>query len=435
MDHSKAVTLEKMDSLKGTHLMAKPIGPLCNLDCSYCFYLEKEAFFHKNERFRMSDAVLEAYVQRYIDAQETPVVEFTWQGGEPTLMGVDFFRRAVHLQKAHARDKTVHNTLQTNATLIDAEWAQFLAEEKFLVGVSLDGPKHLHDVHRYDKQGRSSFDATVNGLQRLLQAGVECNVLVTVSREVSQEPLQVYAFLKSLGVRYIQFNPVVERVTSPDEKKIGLFFSRPPNLSAATPVDAPFADRVTAPHVSASSVEAHAYGDFLIAIYDQWVRHDVGDVHVINFDWALAAWCQVPVGVCLFSKRCGKAAIVEHDGSVYSCDHFMYPEYRLGNLKKDDLATLMQSPKQQRFGAAKEERLPAVCRSCTYQFACHGECPKNRFATAPDGEYGLNYLCPSYLKYFKHITQSMNGMAKLLEHRQPASMIKEAFKSPLIVKI
>ena len=341
----------------------------------------------------------------------------------------------MHLQKAHARDKTVHNTLQTNATLIDAEWAQFLAEEKFLVGVSLDGPKHLHDVHRYDKQGRSSFDATVNGLQRLLQAGVECNVLVTVSREVSQEPLQVYAFLKSLGVRYIQFNPVVERVTSPDEKKIGLFFSRPPNLSAATPVDAPFADRVTAPHVSASSVEAHAYGDFLIAIYDQWVRHDVGDVHVINFDWALAAWCQVPVGVCLFSKRCGKAAIVEHDGSVYSCDHFMYPEYRLGNLKKDDLATLMQSPKQQRFGAAKEERLPAVCRSCTYQFACHGECPKNRFATAPDGEYGLNYLCPSYLKYFKHITQSMNGMAKLLEHRQPASMIKEAFKSPLIVKI
>jgi uncharacterized protein len=415
--------------------MAKPVGPLCNLDCSYCFYLEKEAFFPKKERFRMSDAVLEAYVQRYTEAQDTPVVEFTWQGGEPTLMGVDFFRKAVQFQKVHARGKTVRNTLQTNATLIDAEWAQFLAEEGFLVGVSLDGPRHLHEIHRYDKKGRSSFDATVNGLKLMLRAKVECNVLVTVSREVSEEPLQVYTFLKDLGVRFIQFNPVVERVTQTEEKTIGLFFSKPPNLSSASATALSEGHANTTAEVTASSVEPQGYGDFLIAIYDHWVRHDVGDIHVVNFDWALASWCQVPVGVCLFSARCGKAAIVEHDGSVYSCDHFMYPEYRLGNLQQDDLTKIMQSPQQQRFGAAKEERLPAVCRSCTYQFACHGECPKNRFATAPDGEYGLNYLCPGYLKYFRHITQSMNGMAKLLENGQPASLIKDAFTRPLLVKL
>ena len=435
MESSNAAPQNEVESPQGIHLMAKPVGPLCNLDCSYCFYLEKEAFFPEKERFRMSDAVLEAYVRRYIASQATPVVEFTWQGGEPTLMGVDFFRKAVQLQKVYANGKAIRNTLQTNATLIDAEWAQFLAEEKFLIGVSLDGPRHLHEIHRYDKQGRSSFDDTINGLQRLLQAGVECNVLVTVSREVSKEPMQVYTFLKELGVRYIQFNPVVERATPPQEQVIGLHFSKPPNLSM-TDYKAVSPERATAtPEVTASSVEAHGYGDFLIAIYDHWVRHDVGDVHVINFDWALASWCQVPAGVCLFSARCGKAAIVEHDGSVYSCDHFMYPEYRLGNLQEDSLETMMHSPKQLSFGAAKEERLPAVCRSCTYQFACHGECPKNRFATAPDGEYGLNYLCPSYLKYFRHITQTMNGMAKLLENGQPASLIKEAFHGPLIVKL
>ena len=435
MSTDTASTQTNVAGPQGIHLMAKPVGPLCNLDCSYCFYLEKEAFFPEKERFRMSDQVLEAYVRRYIEAQSTPVVEFTWQGGEPTLMGVEFFRKAVALQKVYAGGKTVRNTLQTNATLVDDEWAAFLAQEAFLVGVSLDGPRHLHDLHRYDKQRRSTFDATVNGLQRLLRAGVECNVLVTVSREVSREPLQVYNFLKELGVRYIQFNPVVERVSSSDEKKIGLYFSRPPNLSKDKSGEPTHTQSPTPVPVTDSSVEPQAYGDFLIAIYDQWVRKDVGEVHVINFDWALASWCQVPVGVCLFAPRCGKAAIVEHDGSVYSCDHFMYPEYRLGNLQHDDPMTLLQSPQQQRFGAAKEDRLPKVCRSCTYQFACHGECPKNRFAYAPDGEAGLNYLCPSYLKYFRHITQSMNAMAKLLQHGQPAALIMQAFDGPLIVKL
>lgn len=435
MDESMSENPEQVDSSRGIHLMAKPIGPLCNLDCSYCFYLEKEAFFPERERFRMSDEVLEAYVRRYIESQATPVVEFTWQGGEPTLLGVAFFRKAVQLQKAHAQGKTIRNTLQTNATLIDAEWSRFLADEQFLVGVSLDGPQHLHDLHRYDKQGRSSFHDTVQGLQRLLKAGVECNVLVTVSRAVSKAPLQVYDFLKSLGVRYIQFNPVVERERGQQEQAIRLHFAKPPHLSVSAPARRLSPPPASAPPVTAESVEPQGYGDFLIAIYDQWVRHDVGEVHVVNFDWALASWCQVPSGVCLFSPRCGKAAIVEHDGSVYACDHFMYPEYRLGNLQQDELATLMQSPQQQRFGAAKEESLPAMCRRCTYQFACHGECPKNRFASAPDGEPGLNYLCPSYLKYFRHITQSMNAMAQLVANGQPASLVMQAFGAPLIVKL
>jgi uncharacterized protein len=418
----------------GIHLMAKPIGPLCNLDCSYCFYLEKEALFPPRERFRMPDDVLERYVQRYIEAQATPEVEFTWQGGEPTLMGVDFFRKAVALQRRFANGKTIRNTLQTNGTLLDDEWGEFLAREKFLIGLSLDGPRALHDVHRYDKQGKSSFDDTVRGLAVLKRHGIDFNVLVTVSRQNSREPLAVYRFLREQGVTHIQFNPVVERIPQPKEQVIGLHFSRPPKLAVA--LSSNRRERGVTDHlVTEQSVEPLAYGDFLIAIYDEWVRHDVGQIHVMNFEWALAAWCQLPATVCLFSPRCGKAAIVEHDGSVYSCDHFMYPEYRLGNILHDDASHMMASEAQRKFGAAKEESLPGVCQRCTYRFACHGECPKNRFAISADGEPGLNYLCGSYLKFFTHITPTMNAMAKLLEHGQPASLVMEALKGPLIVKL
>ena len=417
------------------HLMAKPIGPLCNLDCSYCFYLEKEAFFPDRHKFRMSDAVLKSYVRNYIASQPTPIVEFTWQGGEPTLMGLEFFERAVALQKQYAAGKEIRNTLQTNATLIDAAWAKFLATEDFLVGVSLDGPQELHDVHRYDKQGRSSFSATLAGLQLLSNAGVRCNVLVTVSRQVAQAPLEVYNFLKSIGVRYIQFNPVVGRLVDDSEKVIGLHFSKPPGLSKKDFQSPALAAAMRAsPAVTDATVEPQAYGDFLIAIYDHWVRNDVGDVHVVNFDWALSSWCQVQPGVCLFSPECGKAAIVEHDGSLYSCDHFMYPEYRLGSIQEDSVQDMMQSQSQLDFGAAKASTLPQACQRCTFRFACHGECPKNRFTYSADGEYGLNYLCPSYLKYFRHITPTMNAMAKLLAADQPASLIKEAFRGPLIIK-
>lgn len=414
---------------QGMHLMAKPIGPLCNLDCGYCFYLEKEQLFPPREKFRMSDAVLEAYVRSYIAAQASPEVEFTWQGGEPTLLGVEFFRRAVRFQQQYAQGKNIRNSLQTNGTLLDEEWCQFLAAENFSVGLSIDGPRAIHDLHRPDKQGRSSFDQVMRGLALLRRHQVKVNVLVTVTRDSTAHGLEIYRFLKQEGVRFIQFNPVVERLPEPREQVIGLHFATPPGTAAPRP-----AVRLSA-RVSSQSVERGAYGDFLIAIFDEWVRNDVGTVHVMNFEWALAAWLQLPSTVCLFAKRCGKAMIVEHSGDVYSCDHFMYPEYRLGNLLQDDPAALAASPFQQTFGAAKETSLPAYCQKCPFLFACNGECPKNRFAQAPDGEEGMNYLCPSYEKYFGHITRSMNAMAQIVANGLPASAIMEAFKGPLMLKI
>jgi uncharacterized protein len=416
---------ETVDAVQGLHLMAKPVGPVCNLDCDYCFYLEKEKLHAPRTKFRMSDETLRAYVRSYIAAQPTPEVEFTWQGGEPTLIGLDFFEQAVRLQREFANGKTIRNTLQTNGTLLDDDWCAFLAREGFTVGISLDGPRALHDLHRYDKRGRSSFDDVMRGLALLRKHGVAFNVLVTVSREVSRQPLAVYRFLKEHGVRHMQFNPVVERVPTLADIARGQTFATPPQAGTASG---------TAPTLTAQSVESTAYGDFLIAIFDEWVRHDVGIVHVMNFEWALAAWCQLPATVCLFAPRCGKAAIVEHDGSVYSCDHFMYPEYRLGNLRDDDAATLMASPAQTAFGAAKQDTLPAICRRCDYRFACHGECPKNRFLTSPDGEPGWNYLCAGYLKYFRHITQYMNAIAQLLAAGLPASAVRGAFDGPLIVQ-
>lgn len=412
---------------QGLHLMAKPVGPLCNLDCGYCFYLEKEQFYPRREAFRMSDEVLRAYVRGYIEGQSSPEVEFTWQGGEPTLLGLAFFQHAVALQREYAGGKVIRNSLQTNGTLLDDAWCTFLAAERFTVGISIDGPRAIHDAQRPDKQGRPSFDDAMRGLRLLRAHGVDFNVLVTVTRSSSAHGLEIYRFLRAEGVCFIQFNPVVERQTLADgAQPVRLHFARPPALArgAAAGTQLP---------VSADTVERHAYGDFLIAVFDEWVRHDVGTVHVMNFEWALAAWLQLPASVCLFSKRCGKAMIVEHGGDVYSCDHFMYPEYRIGHIAQDSLAALAGSPAQQAFGAAKEEALPAWCRRCPYLFACHGECPKNRFALAPDGEPGMNYLCPSYEKYFRHITQAMNGMAQLLANGLPAASIMQAFKGPLLI--
>jgi uncharacterized protein len=401
------------EPLNGIHLMAKPIGPLCNLDCGYCFYLEKQNAFPPRERFRMSDEVLATYVQRYIEAQPAPEVEFTWQGGEPTLMGLEFFERAVALQQKFSHGKQIRNTLQTNGTLLDDAWGRFLNREDFLVGVSLDGPRALNDVARPDKQGNSSYDDTVRGLSVLARHGVDFNVLVTVSSANVNHPLEIYRHLKGLGANFIQFNPVVERVAQPKETVIGLHFAVPPALSLSKAVHAyPSVEREA--DVTPHTVSALAYGDFLSAVFDEWVHNDVGTVHVMNFEWALASWCQLAPSACIFSARCGKAAIVEHDGSVYSCDHFMYPQYRLGSLATDDLASLINSPAQKAFGSAKETTLPAECVRCEFRFACNGECPKNRFIKSSDGEPGLNYLCAGYKRYFQHITPAMNIMARLL---------------------
>lgn len=416
-------------SLTGIHLMAKPIGPLCNLDCGYCFYLEKESMFPPRQRFRMSDELLDAYVKNYIAAQPAPEVEFTWQGGEPTLMGVTFFERAVALQQRYANGKTIRNTLQTNGTLLDDDWGAFLKRESFLVGVSLDGPRALNDVARPDKKGRSSYDDTLRGLAVLSRYAVDFNVLVTVSSANVDHPLEIYRHLKEIGANFMQFNPVVERDAQPKESVIGLHFSAPPTLAlpkitqALTKVPATITEQKSG--VTSHTVEALAYGKFLTAVFDEWVLNDVGTVHVMNFEWALASWCQLSPGACIFSPRCGKAAIVEHEGSVYSCDHFMYPEYRLGNLETDDLAAMMDSPAQQAFGAAKETTLPSDCIRCEFRFACHGECPKNRFINTADGEPGLNYLCAGYKHYFHHITPAMNIMARLLGEGRPADEVMQ----------
>jgi len=411
-------------SLTGIHLMAKPVGPLCNLDCGYCFYLEKESLYPDRHRFRMQDDVLEAYVRRYIASVQAPVVEFTWQGGEPTLIGLDFFERAVALQRVHARGKRIANTLQTNGTLIDDRWGEFLAREKFLVGVSLDGPRALNDVARPDKQGRSSYDDVLRGMQVLARHGVDFNVLVTVSSANVEHPLEIYRHLKDVGAQFIQFNPVVEREPEPAQAATGLHFAAPPSLGKASlSAPAPASARGAPARVTAHTVASEAYGDFLNAVFDEWVRSDVGSVHVMNFEWALASWCQLPPSACIFSPRCGKAGIVEHDGSVYSCDHFMYPEYQLGNIATDDPAALIDSPAQRAFGAAKETSLPADCLRCDFRFACNGECPKNRFIETASGEPGLNYLCAGYKKYFNHITPAMNRMAALLGAGRSAAEI------------
>lgn len=411
--------------MSGLHLMAKPAGPLCNLDCSYCFYLEKEQLYPARQRFLMSDDVLRDYIAQSIAGEAGPEVLFTWQGGEPMLRGLAFYQRAVALQQELAGGKRIRNTLQTNGTLLDDEWCAFLARAGFMVGISLDGPRELHDAERVDKQGRPTFDAVMDGIALLKQYSIEFNVLVTVTSAVAKQPLQLYRFLKQQGIAHVQFNPVVERLPDRAEHAVSLTFAQPGKVSHSQPRLA----------MAPQSVGAGEYGDFLIAIFNEWVRHDVGKVYVMNFEWALASYLGLPSTVCLFAENCGNALIVEHNGDVYSCDHFMYPEHLLGNLGETEVGALAASAQQVAFGEAKSATLPSYCKECPYLFACHGECPKNRFASAPDGTPGLNYLCPSYKKYFKHITQYMNAMAKLISHGQPASLIMEACKGPLAVQL
>jgi uncharacterized protein len=414
----------EMKTAEGVHLMAKPTGAICNLDCSYCFYLEKESLFPKRHRFLMSDEVLRSYIAQSIRSEPSPEVLFTWQGGEPMLRGLEFYRQAVMLQRELSDGKTIRNSLQTNGVLLDEEWCAFLAKSGFMVGISLDGPREIHDSARVDKQGRPTFDAVMRAIALLKKYHIEFNVLVTVTNEVSRHPEAVYRFLKHSGVTHIQFNPVVERIANGNERDLGLTFAQPGKSRSGQ-------DVLLSPH----SVAPEVYGEFLIAIFDEWVRHDVGSIYVMNFEWALASFLRLPATVCLFAENCGKALVLEHDGKVYSCDHFVYPDHLLGNIKESELSDLFNSPQQQAFGKAKSADLPDYCRRCEVRFACHGECPKNRFALTPDGQPGLNYLCPSYKTYFKHITKYMNAMVKLISHGQPASLIMDAIKGPLAITL
>jgi uncharacterized protein len=399
------------------HLMTKPMGSKCNLDCTYCFYLEKERLYPEANNFKMSPEVLEAYVRDYIAAQPGPVVSFAWQGGEPTLAGVEFFRRAVALQQRHARGKTIENALQTNGTLLDDEWGAFLAEHRFLVGLSIDGPAHLHDAYRVDRGRQPTFARVMAGLALLKKHGVEFNTLTTVHRKNARQPLEVYRFLRNAGSGYIQFIPIVERAASAGAAgENGLWLAPPPDHEDAAALDAQVTDW---------SVRPADYGAFLCAIFDEWIRRDVGTVFVQQFDAALANWTGLPAGVCVFSENCGRALAIEHNGDIFSCDHYVYPRYRLGNLLNASLGAMVDSPQQTEFGLAKSRLLPRYCRECPVRFACHGECPKHRFLRTPHGEPGLNYLCAGYKKFFTHIDPAMRTMAALLGNgRAPAEIMQ-----------
>ena len=411
---------------RGFHLLAKPIGPLCNLSCDYCFYTEKKALFPEKEAYRMSGRVLDAFVKKYIrsNAANMPEIPFAWQGGEPMLMGLDFFRKAVGLQKQYGRGKKITNALQTNGVLLDDAWCDFLAENHFLVGLSLDGPEDIHDRHRMDQQGKGSFSSVMKEMKLLKKQGVEYNVMACVTKESAGRALDVYHFFREQGVEFIQFIPIVERIADEGARSLGLRLALPPDWEAEHQAD-----------VTPWTVESERYGDFLIGIFDEWVRNDVGRIFIMNFEWALMSWMGGDATVCQFSRRCGRSVVMEHNGDLYACDHYVYPRYRLGNILSDEIPRMGDSPEQTAFGNQKETALPTCCGTCEYLFACRGECPGHRFLRTPDGEPGLNYLCAGYKKYFSHIDGAMRIMKKLLETGLPASYVMDALRGPLAVTL
>lgn len=396
------------------HVMTKPIGPMCNLDCRYCFYLEKERLYSGNDCWKMPDLILEEYIRQYIASQGGEEVSFAWQGGEPTLLGIDFFRHAVALQKKYGGGRRISNAFQTNGTLLDDEWGRFFRENGFLVGISIDGPPGMHDSFRVDKQQRSTFDAVKRGLNVLKTHGVEFNTLTVVNNVNVRQPLELYHFLKHVGSGFIQFIPLVERTPELRHHVLKMTLAEPP--SADTLAE----ENLT---VTPWSVDAAQYGTFLTIIFDQWIRHDVGKVFVQLFDVVLGAWVGVGGGLCVFAEKCGRALAVEHNGDIYSCDHYVYPAYRLGNLMTTPLREMVDSPQQLKFGMDKSSCLPAFCRKCEFRFACNGGCPKHRFTRAPDGEAGLNYLCPSYKLFFSHVAPYMKTMATLITNGLHADQI------------
>ncbi len=414
------------------HVMTKPIGPICNLDCKYCFYLEKEKMLQADAlaprtTWQMSDDVLEAYIKQYIASQPTPEVTFAWQGGEPTLLGVRFFKRVRELQQRYADARPIQNAIQTNGTLLDDEWCEFLAKERFLVGISIDGPARFHDSYRVDKQQKPTFDAVMHGLELLKLYNVEFNTLTVVNRVNAADPLAVYQFLKETGSGFIQFIPLVERYYKPS--------SNPGNGLIQIDLAPPPRHASVESEVTEWSVLPDQFGQFLVTIFNEWVRNDVGAVFVQLFDSALGTWLGEGASLCVFAETCGSALAMEQSGDVYSCDHFVYPDYRLGNIQQTDLADLARCKAQQDFGREKQTTLPRYCRECSVRFACNGECPKHRFLKTPEGEFGLNYLCAGYKSFFTHIDPYMRNMAALLKQGRAPSEIMGSFrKTPSSIK-
>jgi uncharacterized protein len=401
------------------HLLTKPTGATCNLDCAYCFFLSKEMLY-PGSRFRMADEMLETYIRQLIESHRTPEVVIAWQGGEPTLMGIDFFRRSIELVEKYRRPgMRLEYTIQTNGTLLNDEWGAFLAANKFLVGISIDGPQEIHDLYRYDKGGGPTFAKVMRGLDILKRHKVDWNVLCTLHRANADRPLEVYRFFRDdLEARFMQFIPIVERLT-PEQALLpegqGEAWQSWRDRSLYTQSG----DRVTQ-----RSVTAAQYGNFLSTIFDEWVRRDVGQIYVQMFDVALANWVGEPSGLCVHSKTCGIALALEHNGDLYSCDHFVEPKYLLGNINQDHLIELVASDKQRQFGQDKYNTLPKYCLMCDVRFACHGGCPKDRFIDTPDGEPGLNYLCAGFQQFFHHIDEGMRFMANELRfNRAPANVM------------
>jgi len=410
---------------QGIHVVAKPIGPVCNLNCEYCFYLEKQALFGPGEQYRMTDKVLSAFIAGYVSSQPTPAVEFVWQGGEPTLLGIDFFKRVVKLQKPFAGLKTITNSLQTNGTLLTEKWCRFLKKNNFMVGLSLDGPQEIHDRYRCDRKGNGSFDKVMRGLRLLQEHEVAYNVLACVARETARQPLEVYRFFKEQGVEFIQFVPLIERLPAAAEQSLGLKLAGPAVLHREE----------LNTDVTPWTVVPEDYGEFLIATYEEWVRNDVGTTFVMNFEWALNAWIGNPSPVCVHATQCGRSLVIEHNGDVYACDHSVYPQYRLGNIATDALNEMAQRSLRSGFGVAKESALPRRCRECDVLKACQGGCPNHRFAMTYYNEPGLHYLCEGYKKFFLHIRKYLHAMTQLLENDLPVSHIMAAVKGPLVIKI
>lgn len=394
------------------HVMAKPIGPRCNLDCTYCYYLEKEALYPGESRFRMLPDILEIFIRDYITSQSATgqrEIWFAWQGGEPTMLGLSYFRTIVALQRKHCPPgRTIANALQTNGTLLDDDWAQFLHQEGFLVGLSLDGPPHLHDYYRRDRRDLPSSARVLKAWELLNRHKVETNILCVVNNHNAAHGLDVYRYLRDLGVEFIQFIPLVERAD--------------PAGQLAPPPDAGDAGYMVTPW----SVTPEGYGRFLCSIFDEWVRHDVGKVFVQLFDLQLGVWMGQPASLCVFAETCGTGLALEHNGDLYACDHYVYPDYRLGNIKDRPMAELAALPQQLQFGLDKKSRLPKMCKACKWRFACHGGCPKHRFLPAfEDESERLNYFCRSNRIFFEHTARYFGIMVQLLRRGQPPARIME----------
>ena len=392
---------------KPLYVMLKPAGAHCNLACKYCYYLEKNNLYQNSNHHLMSDEMLEQFTREYIEAQTMPQVLFTWHGGEPLMRSIDFYKKALALQKKYAHGKQIDNVIQTNGTLLTDEWCEFFAKNHWLVGISIDGPQEYHDHYRVTPAGKPSWEKVMQGISLLKKHRVEWNAMAVVNAYNAEHPLEFYHFFRDNGCQYLQFTPIVERLTEHEDGRT--------LASLADDREIPLAD---------ASVTPQQWGNFLCTIFDDWVRHDVGKTFVEIFDCTLANWMGVLPGICAYSKECGHAGVMEHNGDVYSCDHFVFPEYKLGNIREQSLIDMLYGEKQQAFSRLKHTSLPRQCKECDMEFACHGECPKNRFEKDKYGEPGLNYLCQGYYQYYSHVAPYMDFMKReLLAQRPPANIM------------